>query len=115
MRSTIMGMLTIGRIPGQKDINGQFKPAANLHATLAHFKKIYKNGTYTFGDLTAACLNLGNDQDWTDALKAYHDGGPGKKSAADIIKDCVIEAMKHQTNGKDEPLPVVITWYDLVD
>jgi hypothetical protein len=48
-----MGMLTIGRIPGQKDINGQFKPAANLHATLAHFKNIYKHGTYTFGDLTA--------------------------------------------------------------
>jgi hypothetical protein len=110
-----MGMLTIGRIPGKNDINGQFKPAANLRATHAHFKNIYKHGTYTFGDLTALCLNLGNDPDWTEALKAYDDGTPGKPSAADTIKDCVIKAMTHQTNGHDDPLPVVINWHDATD
>jgi hypothetical protein len=106
-----MGMMTIGKIPGKKDINGQFTPA-DLKNTLKFFKKIYKNGTYTFGDLTAECLGLGNDPDWIDALKAYNDGGPGKPSAADQIRDCVIAAMNHKKDsGDDDPLPIVITWH----
>jgi hypothetical protein len=105
-----MGLETINKIPGKKDINGQFKPAGNLKNTLKAFKKIYKHGTYTFGDLTAECLNLGNDPDWTDALKAYALDGAGDK-----IKACVIEAMTHQTDGRDDPIPVAINWHQSAD
>lgn len=98
-----MSRETLAKLPGKHDIDGQFKPA-NIHRTQALFKKLYKNGTYTFGTLTAAYNNYPVGSPEYDTWMKDADSYPPK--ARDPIKDCIIEAM----TGKDAPVPVVITW-----
>lgn len=103
-----MGRLTVGGLPGQRDINGQFL-GANIHRTLALFKKIYKNGNYQFGALTAAYNNYlpgsGEYDTWMQDAALY------PADAQDKIKNCLVQALTHKgSDGKDDPIAVTITW-----
>jgi hypothetical protein len=104
-----MSRVTVAGLPGQKDINGQFTIGANIHRTLALFKKIYSGGTYEFGALTAAYNNYvpgsGDYDTWMS------DAGTYPPDAQDKIKNCIIQALIHtDKDGKDDPIPVTITW-----
>jgi hypothetical protein len=101
-----MGLDTIGQLPGKKDINNQFTVGPNIHKALACFKRIQKNGTYEFGALTACFYDLppGEQQSWMDEVKIY------PADAQDAIKNCIIKALTNQTNGKDDPIPLTMTW-----
>jgi hypothetical protein len=99
-----MPLDTIRKLPGVKDINDQFTKA-NIHKTLAFFRKIERNGSYAFGGLTAAFYNLSGNSGWMNEVKLY------PVDAQDKIKNCIIQALTHKdASGKDDPIPLVLNW-----
>jgi hypothetical protein len=104
-----MGLLTIAGLPGQHDINGQFKVGANIHRTLALFKRLYNAGTYPFGALTAAYNNyVPGSIEYNTWMQ---DAGTYPTAAQDKIKNCIIQALTHKDqHGNDDPIPVTINW-----
>jgi hypothetical protein len=90
-------------------INAQFQPGTNIHKTLALFKRLYNNGTYQFGTLTAAYNDWppGSEkyESWIGEVNQFYDQG-----AQDKIKACIIEALTHRKNGTEDPLQVKINW-----
>ena len=104
-----MGALRHDLLPSPGDINAQFLPGTNIHKTLALFKKLYKNGTYTFGTLTAAYNGWapGSTEynDWMADVQKNYDQG-----AQDKIKACIIEAMSHMKGRTEDPLQVIMNW-----
>ena len=98
-----MSRMTLFKIPGRKDIDGQFKPS-NIHKTKTDFNSIFKNGTYEFGALTAKYNG------WAKGSPEYNawmqDAGSYPTYAKTTIKNIVIEAMTAQ----DGPTQVSITW-----
>jgi hypothetical protein len=97
-----MAMLTIGKIPGKKDINNQYS-RASIKKSHQYYKKISDpvTGDYKFGELT----NM-----WYPGTSWMMDVGAYPKGAQDEIKKFVIEALNNKTNGQDDPIPFVITW-----
>jgi hypothetical protein len=103
-----MGLLTIAGLPGRRDINGQFK-SANVHRTLALFKRLYNAGNYQFGALTAAYNNYVPGSSEYDTW--MQDAGTYPPAAQDKIKNCIIQALTHKDkHGNDDPIQVTITW-----
>jgi hypothetical protein len=102
-----MGALTHDLLPSSGQINGQFKPGPNMSKTLAAFKRLYRNGRYTFGALTAEYNGWapGSKQydDWLKDLKPYHEGPI--PTAADQIVECISGAL-----NAEDPLPVQLFW-----
>src|SRR5258708_36660439 len=84
-----MGLLTIAGLPGRRDINGKFK-SANIHRTLALFKRLYNAGNYQFGALTAAYNNYVPGSSEYDTC--MQDAGTYPPAGQDNIKNCVIQA-----------------------
>ncbi|MBV9065414.1 MAG: hypothetical protein JOZ84_15345 [Methylobacteriaceae bacterium] len=107
-----MGALSHDLLPGAGDINAQFLPGTNIHKTLALFKRLYKNGTYTFGTLTAAYNGWapGSKEynDWMTDLQPYTEGP--SPTGADKIVQCISGALKHLKNGAEDPLQVKLQW-----
>ena len=103
-----MGLLTLARLPGRRDINGQFK-SANIHRTLALFKRLYNAGNYQFGALTAAYNNyLPGSSEYDTWMQ---DAGTYPQDAQDKIKNCIIQALTNKgKDGRDDPIQVTITW-----
>ena len=98
-----MSRMTLAKLPGRKDIDGQFKPA-NIQKTLREFRSIFKNGSYAFGELTAKYNGWPvNSQEYKDWMK---DAGNYPDYAKTTIKNIIIEAM----TGQDGPTEVSITW-----
>jgi hypothetical protein len=95
----------IAGLPGQVDINDQFKPG-NLPKTLTDLKKLLKTGggNYQFGSLTAEYYGYlpGTPEyiNWMEEVALYD------KTARDKIKKAVIEAVSH----KSGPLPITFKW-----
>lgn len=103
-----MGLLTVGGLPGRRDINGQFDHA-NIHRTLALFKRLYQGGNYQFGALTAAYNNYTPGSGEYDTW--MQDAGLYPQDAQDKIKNCIVQALTHKDkDGKDDPIQVTITW-----
>jgi hypothetical protein len=105
-RVTTMALETIAQLPGKKDINDQFTAGPNIHKALACFKKIQRNGTYEFGTLTACFYNFpkGEEQTWLQETKIY------PQAIRDDITKYIVEALTHQTGGKDDPIPFTMIW-----
>jgi hypothetical protein len=98
-----MAMLTVGKLPGKKDINNQFA-RLNIHKTLQYYNSIKDpvTGDYTFGALTNKWYP---NTPWMSDLKTY------PQDAQDKIKGFVKEALNNKAkNGQDDPIPFVITW-----
>lgn len=99
-----MPLDTIRKLPGKKDINDQFTKA-NIHKTLAFFRKIERNGSYDFGGLTAAFYSLAGNSGWMNEVNLY------PRDAQDKIKNCIIQALTHKdADGKDDPIPLTLQW-----
>jgi hypothetical protein len=97
-----MPLESVGRLPGKKDINNQFS-RENIKKTLEHYNSIKTpNGDYPFGALTDKWYQAGNQ--WMSDVKLY------PQPIRDQIKKYVIAALTNQTNGKDDPIPFLITW-----
>ena len=97
-----MPLESVGRLPGKKDINGQFS-RENIKKTLEHYRSLKnEKGDYEFGALTDACYQAGPQ--WRSDVKLY------PQAIRDQIRKYVIEALTHQTDGKDDPIPFSITW-----
>ena len=104
-----MGALRHDLLPTKGQINDQFLPGNNIRKTLALFKRLYKNGTYQFGTLTAAYNGWAPGSPEYDAwLKDVNDNYDS--GAQDKIKTCIIEALTHLKNGSDDPLQVKFNW-----
>lgn len=98
-----MAMLTIGKLPGKKDINNQYS-RGSIKQSLKYYNEIKDaNGDYPFGALTNKWYN---NAQWMNDVKIY------PKEAQDQIKGYVIEALTNKTNGQDDPIPFLITWTD---
>jgi hypothetical protein len=97
-----MAMMTVGKLPGKKDINNQYS-RASIKKSLQYYNSIKdpKTGDYEFGALTNKWYN--NPQ-WMKDVSVY------PKDAQDKIKGYVIEALNNKTNGQDDPIPFLITW-----
>jgi hypothetical protein len=96
-----MAMVTVGRLPGKKDINNQFS-RASVKRSLEYYNSIKDpNGDYPFGALTNKWYN--NPQ-WMKDVAVY------PEDVQKQIKGYVIEALTNKTNGKDDPIPFLITW-----
>jgi hypothetical protein len=107
-----MGALRHDLLPSPEYINAQFLPGPNIHKTLALFKRLYKNGTYQFGTLTAAYKGWapGSKEfaDWISDLEPYTKGP--SPTGADKIVQCISGALKHLKNGAEDPLQVKLQW-----
>jgi hypothetical protein len=99
-----MAMMTVGKLPGKKDINNQYS-RVNMHKTMQYYNSI-KNpttGDYVFGELTN--LWYPNTPWMSDLEKVYPPDAQNK------IKGFVIEALNNKAkNGQDDPIPFLITW-----
>jgi hypothetical protein len=96
-----MAMLTVGKLPGKKDINNQYS-RGSVKQSLKYYNEIKDaKGDYPFGALTNKWYN--NPQ-WMKDVGVY------PKDAQDKIKGYVIEALTNKTNGQDDPIPFLITW-----
>src|SRR5260370_41719314 len=102
-----MGLLTLARLPGRRDINGQFK-SANIHRTLALFKRLYSAGNYQFGALPAAYNNyLPGSSEYDTWMQ---DAGLYPTDAQHKVKNLIIHAVTNKgKDGKDDPIKVTIT------
>jgi hypothetical protein len=97
-----MPLESVGRLPGKKDINGQFS-RGNIKKTLEYYNSIKnQNGDYEFGALTDVWYTAGAQ--WMSDVKLY------PQPIRDQIKKYIIEALTNQTDGKDDPIPFQITW-----
>ena len=97
--------------PGQGDISNQFT-RAQIKECLRHFKQIFRNGDYTFGDLTAAFYGLtGNElRHWKSDVDLY------PKDVQNEIKRHVIHAMTRKNNkGDDDPTLISFKWEEETD
>jgi hypothetical protein len=96
-------MESVGKLPGKKDINSQFS-RENIATTLEYYNSVkdQTNGDYTFGELTNKWYKAGAQ--WMSDVKLY------PQPIRDQIKKYVIAALTNQTNGKDDPIPFLITW-----
>jgi len=107
-----MGALRHDLLPSPGQINAQFLPGTNIHKTLALFKRLYKNGTYPFGALTAAYNGWapGSKQydQWMTDLQPYTEGP--LPTGADKIVQCISGALNHLKNGAEDPLQVELQW-----
>jgi hypothetical protein len=99
-----MAMVTVGKLPGKKDINNQYS-RGSVKQSLKYYNEIKdpKTGDYKFGELTNKWYN--NPQ-WMKDVGVY------PKDAQAQIKGYVIEALTNKTNGQDDPIPFLITWTD---
>lgn len=97
-----MAMESVGRLPGKKDINGQFS-RGNIKKTLEYYNSIKKpDGDYEFGALTDVWYKAGAQ--WMSDVKHY------PEPIRNQIKKYIIEALTNQTNGNADPIPFQITW-----
>jgi hypothetical protein len=98
--------------PGQGDISGQFSSGTNIRKTLRFFKQHFRNGDYTFGDLTIDFYNLTGDalQNWKSDVTKY------PKDVQNEIKRHIIYAMTRKDNhGNDDPTMISFKWQRLTD
>ena len=99
-----MPLESVGRLPGKKDINGQFS-RGNIKKTLEYYNSIKnQNGDYEFGALTDVWYTAGAQ--WMSDVKLY------PQPIRDQIKKYIIEALTNQTDGKDDPIAVTFKWSD---
>jgi hypothetical protein len=97
-----MPLESVGRLPGKKDINGQFS-RENIKKTLEYYNSIKgPNGDYEFGALTDVWYQAGAQ--WLSDVKLY------PQPIRDQIRKYIIEALTNQRDGKDDPIPFQITW-----
>jgi hypothetical protein len=97
-----MGLESVARLPGKKDINSQFS-RENIAKSLEYYKSIMtKNGDYEFGALTDKWFAAGPQ--WMSDVKLY------PQPIRDQIKKYIVAALTNQTDGKDDPIPFLITW-----
>jgi hypothetical protein len=95
--------------PGQGDISDQFSRANIKPKTLRYFKQIFRNGDYTFGELTAEYYGLQGDElrHWRSNVGLY------PKDVQNEIKRHVIHAMtRKDSNGNDDPTLISFKWED---
>jgi hypothetical protein len=97
-----MGLESVGKLPGKKDINNQFS-RENIKKTLEYYNSIKgANGDYEFGALTNKWYQAGNQ--WMSDARLY------PQPIRDQIKQYVIEALTNQTDGNPDPIPFLIKW-----
>lgn len=97
-----MAMMTVGKLPGKKDINNQYS-RPSIKKSLQYYNSIKDptTGDYEFGALT---------NKWYPNAQWMKDVGVYPKDAQNKIKGFVIEALNNKTNGQDDPIPFLITW-----
>ena len=99
-----MAMLTVGNLPGKKDINNQYS-RASIKKSLQYYHSIKdpNSNDYPFGALT---------NKWYPSAQWMLDVNVYPPDAQEQIKGYVIEALTNKTNGQDDPIPFSITWTD---
>jgi hypothetical protein len=93
--------------PGQPDITNQFTPGTNIKNTLRFFKQHFRNGDYTFGDLTVDFYQLTGEplRNWKSDVNKY------PKDVQNEIKRHIIHAMTRKDNhGNDDPTTISFKW-----
>ena len=97
---------------GQPDITDQFTPGTNIKKTLRFFKQHFRNGDYTFGDLTVDYYNLTGEplRNWRSDVNKY------PKDVQEEIKRHIIYAMTRKDHsGNDDPTTISFKWEKVTD